>query len=217
MLYQRCHLNALIIAQEGSFRYAIHLAASQHPSRRLEKRQNIHLTASQKWQKHSSHRLVKGISKRSIEKISIWPKSRQLAGLREPQKTALFRAFSALPLCHQCHALNVARTKEQIFHSPLHPLPGLYGRISRLILSPLTSSASIWLSGKKVMLRMVSSKSSSSGTNCSIPESALLISSLRSVSVTTLPTISFIFFTTSGLRSRTSSINSFTSTLRASS
>ena len=122
---------------------AIHLAASQHPSRRLEKRQNIHLTASQKWQKHSSHRLVKGISKRSIEKISIWPKSRQLAGLREPQKTAQLQAFSALPLCHQCHALNVARTKEQIFHSPLYPLPGLYGRISRLILSPSTSSASI--------------------------------------------------------------------------
>ena len=63
---------------------AIHLAASQHPSRRLEKRQNIHLTASQKWQKHSSHRLVKGISKRSIEKFSIWPLFRLRAGRPEP-------------------------------------------------------------------------------------------------------------------------------------
>ena len=27
----------------------------------------------------------------------------------EPQKTAQLRAFSALPLCHQCHALNVSR------------------------------------------------------------------------------------------------------------
>ena len=27
----------------------------------------------------------------------------------EPQKTPQLQAFSALPLCHQCHALNVAR------------------------------------------------------------------------------------------------------------
>ena len=86
---------------------AIHLAASQHPSRRLEKRQNIHLTASQKWEKHLSHRLVKGISKRSIEKFSIWPLFRLRAGRPEPQETPQLRAFSALPLCHQCHALDV--------------------------------------------------------------------------------------------------------------
>jgi hypothetical protein len=44
-----------------------------HPSRRLVKRQNIHLTASQKWQKHPSHRLVKGVFQEGIEKFSIWP------------------------------------------------------------------------------------------------------------------------------------------------
>ena len=126
MLYQRCHLNALIIAQGGSFRYAIHLAASQHPSRRLVKRQNIHLTASQKWQKHPSHRLVKSDFKRAIEKFSIWPFFQLRAGRPEPQKTAQLQAFSALPLCHQCHALNVARTGKQIHqHHFLNTVTGL--------------------------------------------------------------------------------------------
>ena len=86
---------------------AIHLAASQHPSYRLVKRQNIHLTASQKWQKHPSHRLVKSDFKRAIEKFSIWPEFRLRAETPEPQETPQLRAFSALPLCHQCHALNV--------------------------------------------------------------------------------------------------------------
>ena len=39
----------------------------------------------------------------------------------EPQKTAQLRAFSALPLCHQCHALNVSRVllgSQHKHHSP---------------------------------------------------------------------------------------------------
>ena len=44
---------------------AIHLAASQHPSRRLVKRQNIHLTASQKWQKSQHYTGCSNETKRS--------------------------------------------------------------------------------------------------------------------------------------------------------
>jgi hypothetical protein len=58
-----------------------------HPSRRLVKRQNIHLTASQKWQKHPSHRLVKGIFQegdRKIFDLAIFSASRDLCNCIHP-------------------------------------------------------------------------------------------------------------------------------------
>ena len=105
---------------------AIHLTASQHPSRRLVKRQNIHLTASQKWQIHPSHRLVKSNFKRAIEKFSICPLFRLRAESPEPQKTPQLQAFSALPLCHQCHALNVVRFRKQVYQTVSDNFPSVF-------------------------------------------------------------------------------------------